>query len=130
MSKNLNFRMETFRCSCTERGRRCVCDFTRVNAFSFTIATLAKKYKVVTMQTVADNAICPGHARILRSFRRDMVPLNEVVSELSALLQKGRRENAEWRYKREARLLSEPEATKQSVPRTLMGETLSKAIRD
>lgn len=82
------------------------------------------------MQTVAENAICPGHARILRSFRGDVVPLNEVVSELSALLQKGRRENAERRRKRVARLLSEPEVTKQLVPRTLMGEALSKAICD
>lgn len=77
-------RLETFRCSATEHGKQCVYEFTLANAFSYTIKTLVSRdteRKGVTLRTIAENAICPFHARLLRYVRKDICKMAYVLED-------------------------------------------------
>jgi hypothetical protein len=49
----------------------------------------------VMMETIASNAICPFHARILRIVRNDVVRLDDTVSEFFERARKVREEERE-----------------------------------
>lgn len=120
--------MEVFECSCTERGRKCASEFTRTNAFAPMLKTLTRKNPGgVTMETIAESAICPFHARILKLVRTDIVRMDDVLSKFFELTRRAREEErerhrfAEEKARRHARWLA--------ATTTTMGQALQAALK-
>lgn len=92
--------LETFRCSCTGRQERCYVQFTRINAFAPMLKTLERKNPGgVTLETIAANAICPIHQRMLtQAGRADIVRLDQVVAEFSERARKAREEERQQQH--------------------------------
>ena len=90
--------LETFRCTATERGKLCVCEFTLANAFTYSIKTLVRRNpNGVTLRTIASNGLCPFHARLLATVRKDIRRMDNVLSEFRSRVKKAR---GEWYWER------------------------------
>ena len=89
--------LETFRCSITVKGTQCPCEFTLANAFTYDLKSLvSKNHDGVTLRTIAQNAICPWHARFLANLRKDIRRMDNVLSIVKRMIKQARREwNAE-----------------------------------
>jgi len=77
---------QTFRCHIMVKGEQCPCDLTLTNTFTYKLATLDRKAEASGKEThelIAENALCPWHARFLTHTRRDIVRMDEVVSLLN-----------------------------------------------
>ena len=71
---------EVYRCTATEKGKRCVCEFTLANAYSYTYSTIRRRNKgELTWATIRKQVICPMHARLLGYVRKDICPLVDVL---------------------------------------------------
>jgi hypothetical protein len=91
MTKVVN--LETFRCACTEEnGQRCPSDFTAAVAFVPTLTVLAHRGQgPVTLEMIAQNAICPFHARFLEATGQDISPLTEAVANFTWITRRAKR---------------------------------------
>jgi hypothetical protein len=93
---NVTQQLDVLECSCTVRGRQCLSLFPRKEAFAPMWKTLEQKNPGgVTLEVIANNAICPTHARILGRVRTDIVRLDEVVDKLYEPVRKARQEKLE-----------------------------------
>jgi hypothetical protein len=81
ISNKKKAKLAVFQCSCTERGRPCASEFTRVNAYAPMFKTLERKSPGgVTLEVIIAGAICPFHAHMLNYIRTDIVRMDDVLS--------------------------------------------------
>jgi hypothetical protein len=84
--------IEVFRCSCTLKGEKCPCEFTRMHAFVPMLKTLWRKNPGgVTLDTIVSSAICAFHARMLGYVRTDIVRMEQALAEFVELTSKARK---------------------------------------
>ena len=79
------------RCSYIGRGHACVSELNHANAFAPMLKTLVRKNPTgITLETIAESAICPFHARVLGRVRTDIVRFDETVAKFSELVRAAR----------------------------------------
>ena len=115
-------KLETFRCSIKVRGEQCPCEMTVVNTSVFSTRTLGKSHpEGVTLDTIASNAICPWHARLLMHHRGDVCTMASVLEKFRKMVHEAR---GEWYWEKrdlvlKARTASIAEASMPAIQRAM-----------